>query len=153
MTQRSTELHDMIQNYEEELCKERNAKLLSTDEKNERDDKLRKEIDRLREHLLESEQNHATEILEMENRIIDLKSKLAESQQTKESWDHLVNAERDLCRQLQAENEAIREEMQIIKLENATLSSKQKEDQQALQNLQSILRDFESCKHLFCHFR
>ena len=88
----------------------------------------------------------------MENNVTELKSKLAESQQTKEGWDHLVNAERALCRQLQLENEEIREEIKIVKSENATLNLRQKEDQIALQNLQSILRDFEACKRSFVSF-
>ena len=118
---------------------------MNEDEGNE--EKLKREIERLREHLLETEQTYASEILELENRVAGLKSEIAENGQTKESWEHLVNSEREFFNQLQAENDALHERLRTCELECTSFATKKEQDELAIQNLQNILREFESCKN------
>lgn len=114
--------------------------------------KKSKEVERLQTHLMEVETAHGHEILDLESTISVLKTELAESSRGQNTWKELMSTERELCAQALEAKEVAEEELSTLQKINQELSTKNKELTQSMQNLQSVLQNFEKCMLPYlCH--
>lgn len=110
----------------------------------EANERLVKEIERLRIHLVETEDAHGKEILVLDDVISSLKMELSEMSRGHSSVEDAIQAGRDAILDLEAAHREANEELLASKAEIDILRQKVDEDAKCIRDLQSVLGDLEN---------
>jgi predicted RNase H-like nuclease (RuvC/YqgF family) len=102
-------------------------------------EKLKKEVARLRTHLMEANDSQTTEQLSLSERITELESELTTSKQTSEFLQSELDRLKGRTGDKEMELQAALEQVKIWKQEWQNQST-------ALENLQIVLEQFSACK-------
>jgi chromosome segregation ATPase len=119
------------------------AELISADDHSE---KTSRELERLRARFRETQEEVGQELLEKDNVIQDLQSRLQREERDREEWEVMAMEEKGAKEQVIAKIRALERELETAKYEREALRIERDRESESLANLQNVLEEFQATK-------
>ncbi|KFH73832.1 hypothetical protein MVEG_01046 [Podila verticillata NRRL 6337] len=109
-------------------------------------EKTSRELEHLRRRLVEIQEDNSAEVVEKENLIHELQSRLQREEREREDWETMASEQRASKDQAIVNMRAIERERDAAKAEKDTLRQELDREIESLNNLQTVLEEFQSAK-------
>ncbi|KAG0026748.1 hypothetical protein BGZ82_009314 [Podila clonocystis] len=109
-------------------------------------EKTSRELEHLRRRLVEIQEDSSAEVVEKENLIHELQSRLQREEREREDWETMASEQRASKDQAIVNMRAIERERDAAKVEKDALRQELDREIESLNNLQTVLEEFQSAK-------
>lgn len=109
-------------------------------------EKTSRELEHLRRRLVEIQEDNSAEVVEKENLIHELQSRLQREEREREDWETMASEQRASKDQAVVNMRAIERERDAAKAEKDALRQELDREIESLNNLQTVLEEFQSAK-------
>ncbi|KAF9335472.1 hypothetical protein BG006_011400 [Podila minutissima] len=109
-------------------------------------EKTSRELEHLRRRLVEIQEDNSAEVVEKENLIHELQSRLQREEREREDWETMASEQRASKDQAIVNMRAMERERDAAKVEKDALRQELDREIESLNNLQTVLEEFQSAK-------
>ncbi|KAG0078015.1 hypothetical protein BGZ93_000355 [Podila epicladia] len=109
-------------------------------------EKTSRELEHLRRRLVEIQEDNSAEVVEKENLIHELQSRLQREEREREDWETMASEQRASKDQAIVNMRAMERERDAAKAEKDSLRQELDREIESLNNLQTVLEEFQSAK-------